>query len=360
MLSRINHTFASAYRRDANNFDFLRFALASLVIWSHCFPLSGRPMDWFYAASRQTDGGSLAVECFFVLSGFLITQSWTAQPRLGAYARKRALRILPAMIAAMAFGAFFIGPLVAGLPVSQYLSSAGPWLHFLGVLVPRFLRVPSLFVGNPVPYLLNSPLWSLRYELFCYALVPLLGARRVPPRLMSTIALFVICWVYYAGHPDGDTIVSMTARLVACFSAGMVLYLLREHVPYSAPLAGVASAVLMLTFFTFGFRQAFPVAGSYLLLFAAFSSRLPLHNFARYGDFSYGLFVFAYPIQQTIVWFFGPQIPLGVFFAAAFAAALIVAVLSWRLIEAPALARKHGAHVRRPAVVRSPEEAVTA
>jgi peptidoglycan/LPS O-acetylase OafA/YrhL len=359
MAEKQSHTFASAYRRDANNFDFLRFALASLVIWSHCFPLSGRSMDWCYAASGQIDGGSLAVDCFFVLSGFLITQSWLTQPRVSAYARKRALRILPAMVAALVFGAFLIGPMVSGVSVSQYLSSGPPWAHFLGVALTRYLIVPPLFEQNPIPYWLNSPLWSLRYELFCYALVPVLVARGARRGLVVTAGVFVAGWLYFLTHPGGG-IPSIMARLLTCFSAGMLMYLLRERIPYSRALAVAAASVLALSFFSAGFRHVFPLAGSYLLLVIALSVRLPLHHFARHGDFSYGLYVFAYPIQQTVVWLLGPQISVALFFAVAFAAALFVAVLSWRFVEAPALALKKGAHASRPAVVRDAEGVVTA
>ncbi|HSQ00668.1 MAG TPA: acyltransferase [Candidatus Dormibacteraeota bacterium] len=360
MTETVRPTFASAYRRDANNFDFLRFVLAAMVIWSHCFPLSGRTMDWFYAASGQIDGGSLAVDCFFVLSGFLITQSWLAQPRVSAYARKRALRILPAMVAALAFGALLIGPFVVGIPVGEYLSSRAPWLHFLGVAMHRYLAVPPLFADNPLPFLLNAPLWSLRYELLCYALVPVLVAGGGRLRMLASLVLFAACWLYCLAHPGGETVAAMFARLLGCFVAGAILYMARERVPYSGNLAVVATAVLALTFFTTGFRAVFPVAGSYLLLFVAFSSRLPLHHFARHGDVSYGLYVFAYPIQQAVVWLLGPEMSVAFFFAIAFAAALLVAGLSWRFVEAPALARKKRASVAFSPVVCGDEKALSA
>src|SRR6185369_13224124 len=142
------------------NFDCLRFVLASLVIWSHCVKLSasGR-VDWFYWFSGQVDSGSLAVDSFFVLSGFLVTQSWMRCPQPMRYARKRALRILPALFVALAFGALVIGPLTTAGSIRGYLGSSAPWLHVLGVALNRYLFLPTLFIGNPVPHLLNGPLW---------------------------------------------------------------------------------------------------------------------------------------------------------------------------------------------------------
>ena len=95
-----------------------------------------------------------------------------------------------------------------------------------------------------------------------------------------------------------------------------------------------------VTFLTTGFRSAFPIAGGYLLLYAAFTPALPLSRFGRYGDFSYGLYVFAYPIQQTIVHALGPGLPLPVFFTLSFGTTLALACASWHLIEAPALSLK--------------------
>ena len=170
-------TLAVAYDAHHNNFGFLRFFFAALVIWSHSYTLAGQS-DPVWALSGQTDGGSIAVDGFFVLSGFLITQSWLQQPILGAFAVKRLLRLVPALLVATIFGAFVIAPLGTTLPLADYLRSPGPWLHFLGVPLARYLFIPDVFVTNPHPYLLNSPLWSLRYEILCYVLVALLGGAK--------------------------------------------------------------------------------------------------------------------------------------------------------------------------------------
>lgn len=340
-----SETFASVYRREANNFDCLRFILASLVIWSHCFPLSGRGMDWFYAASGQIDGGSLAVDGFFILSGFLVTQSWLSCPSIPIFARKRFLRIGPALLAALAFGALVIGPLNSTLPVRAYFESRQPWDHFLGVMLNRYLFLSSVFSTNPVPYLVNSPLWSLRYEIACYAAVALLGLNRSRSWSASIVVVFVTSWLSFLAYRLVSTdamasILETLARLSACFSAGMLFYVFRSQVPYRLELAGIACLVCVGTFLLGGFRSAFPIAGGYLLLYVAFSSALPLSRFGRYGDFSYGLYVFAYPIQQTVVRVLGSGVSVAMLFGISFVATLALAIVSWHLIEAPALSLK--------------------
>jgi peptidoglycan/LPS O-acetylase OafA/YrhL len=102
----------------------------------------------------------------------------------------------------------------------------------------------------------------------------------------------------------------------------------------------MATAIVVVTYATPAFLVALPLAGGYLVLYLAIARWLPAQGFGRYGDFSYGLYVFAFPIQQAIVHFAGTGMSLTTFFVAAFASTLVVAVASWHLVEAPALALK--------------------
>ena len=357
-------TFASVYDAKRNNFDCLRFGLASLVIWSHCFPLAGHPMDWFYALSGQIDGGSLAVDGFFILSGFLVTQSWMNVPKVSIFASKRLLRIVPALLAALALGGLIIGPLNSSLSVGGYFESREPWTHFLGVVFNRYLALPSVFATNPLPNMVNAPLWSLRYEILCYAGVALLGLSRARTWSASIVAVFAVSWLTFLVYRQVVTTAGLPpmpetiARLTACFSAGMLFYVFRARVPYRRDLAILAALVALATFFIGGFHGALPIAGGYLLLYAAFSPALPFSRFGRYGDFSYGLYVFAYPIQQAIVRNLGAEMSVATFFALSVLLTLPLAVVSWHLIEAPALSLKpRNTAPRAAAVARPPRDA---
>ena len=349
-------TLAEVYQGRWNNFDVLRFGLATAVIWSHCYALAGRSMDPVFAFTRQIDAGSLSVDCFFVLSGFLITQSWVSDPNLRDYTIKRALRLVPALIAALIFGTLIVGPMVTTVPLATYFGSWSTWAHFGGVVLHRHLGSPLLFPDNPLPNWLNSSLWSLRYEIFCYGLVAGLGMVRgmrwlVASPLVLGTALGGQMLLAAGGHAGG--IPETTLRLVACFFAGSSLYVARDRVPFS-PALGAAAGLLLLAGAWFGaFRFLFPLAGSYLLLFLAFWPALPLQRFGRYGDFSYGLYVFAYPIQQAIVQVAGPGVPIPLFFILAFVPTVLLAALSWHFIEAPALAHKPTRRPGRAAVPAS-------
>lgn len=324
------------YARDRHNFDFLRFALVTAVIWSLCFPILGRDANFTAAIS---------VNAFFIMSGFLVTQSWLTCPDPLIFACKRLLQICPALVLALAFGALVIAPLVSDEPARTYFLSGRPWRHFMSVPFNRYLYCPGLFADNPVHGLLNLPLWSLRYEMVCYALVPLLCVGAARHWKLGIIAVFVISclaqpmlWTPGATDP-------LHIQLFTCFATGMLYYAFRDRIPYRLALAAIAGATLVGTYDTRASLIALPMAGGYLLFYLAFARWLPVHGFGRYGDFSYSLYVFAFPIQQAIVHFLGTDLTLPLFFLAAFGSTLVLAIASWHLVEAPALALKpHASH----------------
>lgn len=346
-------TFASVYDPRRNNFDAIRFVLASLVIWSHCYPLSGRPVDWFFMQSGQIDAGSFAVNGFFILSGFLIAQSWWSCPRLVPFSTKRLLRIGPALFAALALGAWLIGPANSTLSLGSYFASRETWGHFLGFLFHGHLSLSTVFTTNAVPNLVNAPLWSLRYEMLCYAGLAVLGVAGLRSWTVALIGLFSASWLWALAAPpttDGQlpSVLDTVARLTACFSAGALFYAFRSWVPYDRRVAVVAVLVALGTFLVGGFRIVLPIAAGYLLFYAAFAPLGSLSRFGRYGDFSYGLYVFAYPVQQTIARTLGPDLSVSAFFLMSFLLTFPLAALSWHLVEAPALSFKPRAVGERP------------
>jgi peptidoglycan/LPS O-acetylase OafA/YrhL len=177
------------------------------------------------------------VDGFFVLSGFLIMQSWDRDPDLHDFALKRLLRLVPALLAALVFGALVIGPLATTAPLAEYLGASSTWAHFGSVALHRHLASPLLFADNPVPYQLNASLWSLRYELLCYGVVALVGSvcggswRLLAPLLLCA-GLAGQAAVGWLGVPATSAAVAL-ARLIACFFAGSTAYTLRDRLPYT-------------------------------------------------------------------------------------------------------------------------------
>lgn len=339
-------TLSDLYDRRRNAFDFARFSLATVVLWSHCFALLGRGADWVYAASGQEDAGSLAVDSFFVLSGFLIVQSWLSDPVARRYWLKRALRIVPAMVVSLSFGAFVVGPWVVRGDAGSYLTSIRPWEHFAGVIFHRYLAIEGAFAPNPEPKLMNCSLWSLRYEVLCYALIAVLGGMFADCRRWTLVA-FTVAWCSFLvasvldlGGVGRAGIPFTLSRLAACFAGGALMFAWRESIPASKWILVVAVVGLAVAFRFGGFRLLFPGVGSYVLIRSCCTSVLRLDRFGSYGDFSYGMYVFAYPVQQTLIYLLGPQVSVGVLFGSAFVPTILLAILSWYFIEAPALGMK--------------------
>lgn len=347
----------------ANNCDALRFALAALVILSHSYALiegDDRNEPLFRATGGQLTFGEAAVSGFFILSGFLIARSWETSRSAVDYFRKRAARIYPGFLVNVLFCALVAGPLLAP-------SSADYWAAFspprtAGAALNLDLRLPKLFDHLPVADV-NGSLWSVRFEFLCYLLLALLGLTgglRRPGMLAAVVGL---CLAVQAGllygrwKLPGSGLSAVWGyppfwpRVGGCFLAGALFYRCRDRIPLSAGwfLASAAGLVLLaVTASLQGLLLAVPIPGGYVLLYLAFARTPWLYGFARPGDFSYGLYLYAFPVQQLLVrWSGGTLAPFRLF-ALALPATLALAVVSWYAVERPFL-RSSGHGQSRPA-----------
>ena len=163
-----------------NNFDVLRLVAATLVLVSHCFPLTGHEEP--FGALTGVTLGEVGVVMFFAMSGFLIAKSWTDEPDPGRYFRKRALRLLPALVVAVAFTTLVLGPLFTSLPLSDYLTDAETWWYLIraSLLVTIAGELPGVYDDNVFPDAVNGSLWTLPLEAGCYVMIAVLGRGRAP------------------------------------------------------------------------------------------------------------------------------------------------------------------------------------
>lgn len=335
----------------SNIFDFLRCALAVLVIYSHSYALlagndEGEPL--FRWTRGQSTGGGVAVDAFFLISGYLITQSWLRSRSLRDFAVNRVLRIYPAFTVVVALGVLVAAP----------LSSEGAlridfWAWLLGTLNLHGYAPAATFPDNPLPHVLNGSLWSISYECWCYLGVALLGMSALLRRRALVLAIFtasIATSVAFAAlhlQPGGKILGVIFgepqdwARLLPYYLAGTTFYLWRDRIPMSWPLAGCCVLLMVAgaRVAPWGVALTFPLALTYLLLFLAFQPVPGLVRWAKYGDFSYGLYLYAFPVQQLLVKWLRPEQPLALF-AAATPLVLVCAVASWHLIEKPFLSLK--------------------
>jgi peptidoglycan/LPS O-acetylase OafA/YrhL len=331
----------------ANNFDALRFWAALAVLWSHAFPLtrgSDEHEPLFALSAGQTTFGEIAVTFFFVISGYLITRSYERSSDAWSFVKARVLRIMPALLMVLFAEAFLLGPLVSAWKARDYLHS---WDSYRFVFSQAsFLQfydeLPGVFTHNPMRWV-NGSLWTLRYEVECYVLVLLLG---VAGLLKRHVTLLLYCsglvFVVLEESQSVSGAVSFAAQnhhvgLATKFLAGALAY--QWKVPLRAWGAWLAFAVSAACLTWGGFHIAEDTVLPYLVMYLALGTALRLPSLIRFGDLSYGIYIYAWPVSQVIVSYSAnPQWwQVGVL---ATPLVLSLAALSWHGVEKVALAWK--------------------
>ncbi len=326
-----------------NNFDALRLIAATSVIFSHAFLLSEGRQDnepLMLLTGGQSVLGVVGVFVFFVISGFLVTQSFEATGSPLRFAAKRALRIYPGLAACILVCTFILGPLLTNLPLGTYLRSGGTYDFLLNNLALNVEHngLPGLrFTGFDVGDIVDGPLWSLPCEVVMYLMVLALGMLRLLRLsvLIPLLALGLICiWFDTA---QSAWFAGSVGWLLAFFVAGMILYKLRHRRIFSGRVALVALAGLALSVPLNAFILLFPLFGAYLVIYLAVERRLPAIPAARFGDLSYGLYIYGWPVEQTLLYATGGTLLWWQLFPLARMLSAAIAFLSWHLVEKPAL-----------------------
>jgi peptidoglycan/LPS O-acetylase OafA/YrhL len=332
-----------------NNLDLIRFLAASLVVLAHAYPTAygSDAFEPLYRVTGTTTSGRLAVMVFFVISGFLITASFERTRHVRDFVLARVLRIFPALIVVTILTCFVFGPLLTTLDLDTYLRSSRVYGYL--VWTPFWpmhdLGLPGVLEsGVPYPRTINASLWTIPYELLCYVLVLVLGlVRQLRPWVI--VVLLVASWYPHVYGVTGDVtpfhLGPQLTDLFRYFAAGMLLYLWRERVPIDDRLAALCLGLLVLAatqHAPLGFNEAFALAGPYLVLYLGYTPRLRFPRFARYGDFSYGIYIFAFPIEQACARALGPDVRAWQIAAISYPLIVLCSVASWHLVEARSLA----------------------
>ena len=346
-----------------NNFDVIRLLLAVSVIFCHSYVVYYGPdifpkKEPFLIWSRgQISMGSTAVDLFFIISGFLIVKSFESSSGLVNYLTKRVLRIYPAFVTAALTSLLVAGFIGTGLAFNR-----GNYSHYISQLYLREEAIRIATLQPPFQYLffeklpqpgLNLSLWTIQFEFACYLLVPLLARagifRKRSWLLVAFFTAYLVLLLQQLGYifPYKDKLhlwygnPFFYPRFVTYFLAGACCYFYRDKIIRSRWLMIAAVAAMVFCFAIVKcVDQVMPVAGTYLLFFTAFNPRIKLQHFARHGDFSYGVYLYAWPVQQSVMFFLHSYLnPYRLFFIA-LAITMVLAFCSWHLIEKPFLKLK--------------------
>lgn len=336
-----------------NNFNLIRMLAASGVLVSHAWPLSLGPetLEPLETLLKGDNLGRLCVFVFFAISGFFITRSFVERRSLSGFLSARVLRLFPALAVMLALTVLAGGLWLTSRP-GEFREVA--WAYYWKELV-LFARPPGLplFETNPGTAAVNGSLWTLRFEVLCYGGVLLAGLAGVFRSKAVTLILLGLFLLSYGIGPQltADYYVRYLLYLGLPFVYGAALYVVRDHVPRRGRdawrLGGALALATVLSWPTPVFLPVFTLALTYAVFLLGYADLPRLRAYNRLGDYSYGIYIYAFPVQQIMV-MHGATTPWSNM-ALAFPATLLLAVLSWHLVERPAL--KLRPDRARPAVV---------
>jgi len=343
----------------ANNFDLLRLVAAVAVMFGHSYwiqPVAGRS-EPILAFTGMEYSGSLAVYTFFLISGMLVTASYDRQRSPLRFALLRVARVWPALVVCVLATLLVIYPLasqLAWLPASR--DAEARFVLANVTLLGGVERVlPGIFAGNAIPEVANGSLWTLPVEVKCYLLVlglGLLGAVRRPALLAVAAAAAALLIIWKAGPSNGPFLRDMmrmplgyASYPVLFFILGMALYAGRSFIRIDGRIAvGLGVAYFALRATPAG-PLAFYVAFAYSIL--ALGALPLLTRFAPRHDLSYGIYLWAFPVQQLVAMHY-PQLGNLAALLIAIPVTTCIAAGSWFLIERPTLRAMRGRARAKP------------
>jgi peptidoglycan/LPS O-acetylase OafA/YrhL len=344
----------------SNNIDLLRLCAAIMVIFSHSFALSSGNND-SDPLSLLTGGiitmGGLGVVIFFIISGYLITKSWVNRPKISTFLQNRILRIVPGLIALSFFTVLIVGPLSYNGSLIKYLLNFEVWKY---IAMPLTLGtygmiLPGTFVNNPYPGVINASLWTLLPEFKLYLIVLILGVTGLlAKKKLMILAVIVLSLLYFIGDSFNPAIqetayvfTNMSGLshpifplLPVFFLCGSLYYSYNKKNSYNLFVSLLLLLVWILSLKTGFFYLASIICLPYLVLFLSFAKIPCASKAGKYGDFSYGLYIYAFPVQQLIALYF-TGITAYPMFVLSMLSIFPLAVLSWKLVESRSLRLKN-------------------
>ncbi len=326
--------------RRTNNLDALRLLAALGVIVGHGHILIGAPGQVPSVLGIATH--YFGVSIFFAISGWLITGSWERSRSVPLYVTSRALRIVPLLWLVVLVSVLVLGPLATTLPLGEYLRSGGTWRYLVNLVFLPADGLPGVFDGVPYPGVVNGSVWTLRAEVVCYGVVLALGLVRRRSLQTAGFAAFALVAVVLVEVGDVRLVGSSLSGAGTTWVYFAVAALMRLHLPrrwLRLDVAAGVTAAWVLVYAVGGGTASGRfswVALPYLVLAVGLASWPGVRRAARFGDLSYGTYLWAFPVQQVLVQTIGP-LPLVV---DVLLVASICAVLSygtWHVLEHPAL-----------------------
>jgi len=347
-----------------NNFNLIRIIAALAVLITHSFALSmGSGEEEPFRKSLDMTMGSVAVDVFFVTSGFLVTSSLFTRQSTIEFVWARVLRIYPALLIMLFLTVFGLGVFFTTLPLTTYLTDANTYFYLIkcATLISGIaFDLPGVFEGNPFKNQVNASLWTMPYEVRMYAFLAItwISLRYIKRDRLKTFELIIISSAIVAGIfiiardflPSFFPQKGHFAQLFFMFFSGASFYVLKEYITLSRSTFWIFVIALLMTAIAdkHAFFLVYTLTIAYILFYVAYVPSGRIRKYNLVGDYSYGVYIYAFPIQQSVAALIPGVSVLTMIFISAIAT-LFFAAVSWHLIERRALNLKglYVGHTRR-------------
>lgn len=331
-----------------NNFTCIHLCAALMVVLGHQFDLMGKTPPSIFGMNVH----GLGVRILFVVSGYLITESYIRNNNIFVYIKRRLLRIYPALIICIMMSVLALGPIFTTLPLSIYFKNSGEYIWKNLCMSPVF-ALPGVFEDNIYPSVVNGSLWTLPIEVFCYlTLIVFLGIYNKLSLLSRKganiyyIVVIVFLNVIYLLRMGGinesfifwGTDWSMALELILYFYSGSLFS--RLELKKSCNLQ-FALMVCLVTLCTGGLWRKITtiLAIAYIVLSFAFAERLVFSKILKGKDICYGIYLWAFPVQQSLVQLIlvrnGLECPVGIMFVFSIVIVFFLSYVTFVLVERP-------------------------
>lgn len=325
-------------KQESNQFNFIRLFAAFLVFYGHAHILMGGSVN------TVLDHG-LGVFIFFAISGYLISMSWEKDPSLRRFFIRRSLRIFPGLIAVTFLSTFVLGPILTTWTLHDYFTSLQLLLYLKNIFLYISYNLPGVFEHNIYPNAVNGSLWSLPVEFFMYILVAVFGISYKYTKYVVLGILFLFLFLALASKTAPDIIIVYGVDLRSVITTGVFFWagavIFHWNIKRFFSFEGFVMAIFCLIFI-YQWNDLYSIASLLIIPFAVlsfgFSHSNILSLFNKF-DYSYGFYIYAFPIQQAILYLM-PKTSLLLFLSTGFIVTMIFAALSWHFIERPMMLLK--------------------
>ncbi len=335
-----------------NNFNLVRIVAALAVLITHSFALAVGTGD--AEPFRERLGmtiGSIAVDVFFITSGFLVTASLLTRQSVIDFVWSRILRIFPALLVMLILTVFGLGVFFTALPLTSYLADSTTYLYLMkcATLITGVAEnLPGVFDGNPYGSVVNGSLWTMPYEIRMYAILAVIWvALRVINMggvklfQLAIVASYVVAGVLVVAHHFYLSTGGQFERLFFMFFSGAAFYVLKEHITLSRSYFWLAVIALLSSAIVnkHAFFVIYELAISYVLFYVVYIPSGYIRKFNQLGDYSYGIYIYAFPVQQSVAALV-PGVSILSMLVISASTTLLLAALSWHFLERHALGLK--------------------